>query len=768
MAMKMDLQSSPGGPFVPLNLTTLGVCHVKLRIGYSHPMALEFDCYAPQQSFPLGVRNFIRFWDDTGSNVNGFFSSANPLFEGFIEQVTPGDSTNIVHMVCYDPTYECAAMFAVMSLPWQLTDPPLRGVGAIPRAVFNSMIDNDDDYAYELGDWYTMGQMMQTIFDDQQAPLQYFNACPSPGVPYNIAQLDLLTYVPQEKMVFESEGVRSAMERMLRWEPAWRLLWTPGTRLWQFGDITLCPPVTITINDFHANNPYKVLHFELDRSLEGRATAVAFFGPPTLQQETPTWSAGGLTKIASGMLLQNNIATCCNVEGLNQFQITAVANRNVARLLQTPIDAQYDDYYFETTESPTFFGYWPATGAGAAGWRAITGWRLDARLGIVTFGSGNYIYRYNPKPAPGAPNYEDPTDVQFTYATFVETVQTRYPVSGFGGTAYTVANMANELLLYDEMLAVGYEYGQPVTIASRLAQFNYLAQRYWAFHKDIIYTGGCVLRGMVYDFCLLSKCVNFTGLDGAGNQIVTGWENINAMLTDVEYDFDQQITTLQFSSDQMELIGIDPELWKQKLKIHALVRVDYADVTMQTTLRNPSISDAVQPFMPHSTMQTTFNVDAGHVYVDPMTLDPMRGMPGHNAPVDPSSTNFSPYSFGHTIVGVGDQSAFSGPGMTTAPHYLASASQMNAASQQNMFPGLLPSAEGLIGGNPQVMMGGGTGATSVPDSFGQPDQGTQGNWRHGGQQMIDALSTFNLGQITQVTNPFGVVNPNMPQNPNGN
>ena len=49
---------------------------------------------------------------------------------------------------------------------------------------------------------------------------------------------------------------------------------------------------------------------------------------------------------------------------------------------------------------------------------------------------------------------------------------------------------------HDEMLAVAYEYNQPVTTETRLAQFAILAEREHAMRKDIIYSGGCVLEGL--------------------------------------------------------------------------------------------------------------------------------------------------------------------------------------------------------------------------------------------------------------------------------
>ena len=63
--------------------------------------------------------------------------------------------------------------------------------------------------------------------------------------------------------------------------------------------------------------------------------------------------------------------------------------------------------------------------------------------------------------------------------------------------------------------------------------------------------------------------VNF-GARVDGQKLTTGWENINAIVTDVEYDLEKGTTTLQFSTDMLEYTQQDPELLRALLQIKAM------------------------------------------------------------------------------------------------------------------------------------------------------------------------------------------------------
>ena len=77
------------------------------------------------------------------------------------------------------------------------------------------------------------------------------------------------------------------------------------------------------------------------------------------------------------------------------------------------------------------------------------------------------------------------------------------------------------------------------------------------------------LEGLDYTFARLDRRVNIAGVDGDGHPLPTGWESMAAIVTDVEYDFESQTSIIQFSSDQSELLGFDPERLKQQLRVGA-------------------------------------------------------------------------------------------------------------------------------------------------------------------------------------------------------
>jgi hypothetical protein len=210
--------------------------------------------------------------------------------------------------------------------------------------------------------------------------------------------------------------------------------------------------------------------------------------------------------------------------------------------------------------------------------------------------------------------------VKFEYAVPTNPIQVRYPETGFEGSAYTVANLQNELKIYDEMLAVGYEYNQPVTTAARLFQYSLLARYVHAMHKDLIYVGGLTLDGLRYDYQRLDRRVNIAAVDGDGAAIETGWENIDAYLTDVEYDYDQQLTTLLFSSDQMEQIAMDIDEVKKRLKIKALEQRYWYTAQFQNIIRPRTISEPIQGISAlNPVSQTVLSVQSGVEYIDPDT-----------------------------------------------------------------------------------------------------------------------------------------------------
>jgi hypothetical protein len=570
MALHLEIQSTPGGSFTALDLTALRIAQLKLQIGYSHPATLSWVMYQPQQSIPIALNDFLRFWDDA------YGTAANPQFEGFLHDVSPGSEANLVSCTAYDPTRKASQEIPIMSTAWVDNGFGLivEGVGAIPRLVFNNKIDNDDDFAFERTGAHDLstGNMMATILEDALLPLRYFNAAPAADQAYVAADLDSFVYRPQEKMVFESESIRSGLERLLQWEPAVKLIYIPGTdnRHWRFLNVYNAPALTLTLNDF--SGTHKVLSLELRRSLEGRYTAVKIYGPPTSAVETFSTLDGTLAPFDAGTVLEDYTDANGGAQQViahTQYQIVDPTKRRGTRLLPTSQLAEMGAYDLVQTRSP----YLQYSFDGGSTWMTILGVNFNFNIGLATLGAYPFFWSDHELVAGSTQHFFVPNAVRVIYAPYGVPISVRSPVSGFSGTAYTLANVQTELKIYDEMLAVGYEYGTPVTTDTRLAEFQTLADIMQFQRRDVIYAGGCTLDGLQYEFQRLNQAISFAALDGDGNPLTTGWEAIQALLTDVEYDYDQGITTLQFSSDQLELAGFDAEFLKHRLKIKALNRV---------------------------------------------------------------------------------------------------------------------------------------------------------------------------------------------------
>ena len=595
----LQQQTAAGGSYQTISLTELRLSNFRLSLSYAHPAQLTFCAHAPHQSMPLASGTFLRLWDDAGTNplTAAAYSAEQPLFEGHIAEITPGSDGQTVEYTALDPTARCARDFRVMSFPWQPPNPsssstpeevaplPARAAGATSRLVFNaSVIPNDDDAGQARANEQTLGQMIATLLDDSREPLLALNGAPA-AVPPAVSmpyvwngELETLTDIPTEKVVCQDEVIRTSISRLLQYAPAWRMLWQAGERRWRFYEITAAPPLTLTLNRFSADNPHKVLSLDLNRSVEDRYGAVCFYGPPRPVNTIATTSDGSL--IAQQEILDEATTRYW-------YQIADADRRRIAAMLELPLNVPGEraqqttaderfTFAADTVETafPSLQARFPAGASGDGGWYSLGGWQLDREAGIVhlgTFKIGRPLY---PPPSATLPNparYQDPLEVRFLYAYCADPFRARWPqIDGtFEGTAFTEMGLANELSIYDEMLVVGTFYNRQLTTEIRLARFRELARRIHQQKKDVVYTGGCVLEGLQYAFAGLNRRVHLAAADGNQGELATGWEALGAMLTDVEYDFSQSLTTLQFSSDQSALIGIDPAREKESLKIRA-------------------------------------------------------------------------------------------------------------------------------------------------------------------------------------------------------
>ena len=254
MPLVIETQTSPPfGSFTEIDVTELGVHKAKLAVGYSHAARFEFSVVASNHTLPFTYGTFVRVYDPDGyiDGTSEVQDDENPLFEGFVEEMQPGE-TNEVRIICYDPTYRSVRKVPLMNAPWELdsNDEPIASDVGYPRVVFNVTQDNDDDYAFSIGQNLTVGGMIQQVLTDGYLPLYHINAAPGDASPEGNGQAFLtddlgedtsgssdwiggLDFEPQEKVVAHSESLRSFVDRLLsQYDPATKLVWQPGERLW--------------------------------------------------------------------------------------------------------------------------------------------------------------------------------------------------------------------------------------------------------------------------------------------------------------------------------------------------------------------------------------------------------------------------------------------------------------------------------------------------------------------------------------------------------
>lgn len=654
MSLKMQYSTLPFGGFTTVDVTASKVDRMVIRFGDSHPAMASWVMWAPQQQTPIPRLAFVVIWDDGAVDETGNGQSATrPLFEGYVEEIKPGENGHTVEYTAYDATRRAANEITIMSTAWDegtivsgMTGTrPEPGTGAVPRLVGNVYIDNDPDYAFERFAGATVGGIIAGLLEDQYQPLYWINAAPGDGtaagngIAYLLdsnsgtgasSEIGGMTTIPQEKIVFDSEGLRSGIARLMQqYAPNYRMWLRPGERKWRFYDITQSPQVTLTLNDKDASNV--VLSMSLEPSIEECHTAVMIYGPETtlvaapdgsgdVAEFTTSGSAPTLSPLGSGIVLETytDALGTHDVVAYTRWQIVDSSKRRGAKLLSRTITVpmispgpnnEYLGYQFVQCKSPCL----QISFDGGQTWVTVGHAVFDFQNGIVDMTNPIYFWVDPPPLPPSNQRFFVPTDVRLIWAYYTDPLSVRKPASGYEGTAYTVAGLQSEMRLYDEALAVGYEYGTPVTTSAREAAFETLAQQLLDERKNIVYTGGCTLAGLRYEFCRLNKRINIAGVDGDGNSLSTGWESINAVLTDVEYDFANQLTTLTFSSDQMALMRIDPEAMKEKLKIKALEQVETYSSFVQFR------EDRSSPYGPALRVLSYAEINRDFVYVDPDT-----------------------------------------------------------------------------------------------------------------------------------------------------
>lgn len=538
----------------PINLADWGITDLRLTVRYAGPARLAWQMHRPQQELPIVHGAMVALWDPA-------YDATIPLFEGHVQEIAPTDSQTLDY-VAFDPTRKAGQEITILDGPHD--DP-----SSVPRAVFNPKIDSDDDYAFAVDIDATSGAIVATLLDNALPELIARGAAPAAGPAYVAGDLAPLDHRPQNKVVLESETLGGGIDQLLAAYPKYRTLFAPGplARLWRFIDVTQSPEVTLVLNRFAPGDRH-VLSLRLERSLERRATAVRIVGPRTLGQAIASVGDGGLTPLWTGAESANFVVFGPGGPGVGltarAWQVSDPTRRHLGRKLPAEVQVPTNlvmlagqSLTFLRTRRPTL----TVSFDNGATYNPVYEVVLDTNRGIIY--TPWPLYRRNDQT--GA--YLLPTDVRFYFSYHTEPLAVRFPPTGYSGTAYSAVGLARELVLYDESLAVGYENFSAISTPERLAEFAKLAENIHATTKDVVYTGGAVIRGLDYEFLGLDRRVNLAAVDADGNPLVTGWEAIATPVSEVEFDFASSTTTLVFAGDHLD--HFDLSLAALKKLLHA-------------------------------------------------------------------------------------------------------------------------------------------------------------------------------------------------------
>jgi len=227
----------------------------------------------------------------------------------------------------------------------------------------------------------------------------------------------------------------------------------------------------------------------------------------------------------------------------SRWLVTDEAKRNIAPY-RTTDTSDTDEYILHDDEGlpPAVLAYYVLTGGGPP---EVTAWLVVSSQ--FEYSEGRFFTPPLYAPLSGSPNVEGDcecvSDVKLLFAYYTGTLSVRYPESGYAGTAYTVAGIERVLKIYDPAFRYITDSGQ----FARLAE-----ERLDAF-KDIIYEGRVPIKDLYWSLANLDRLININGLDRDGNDIVTGFESVDAVPFSIRYRFFEKITELELSSDYSQV-----------------------------------------------------------------------------------------------------------------------------------------------------------------------------------------------------------------------
>ena len=270
---------------------------------------------------------------------------------------------------------------------------------------------------------------------------------------------------------------------------------------------------------------------------------------------------------------------------------------------------------FQAADAPVLGVRYRKNNMGDGKFQTLNGFYHEPTTGIIYFADGLALFRHNPVPplrvGITGPRHEVPENLQFVYCGPANPLLVRYPETGYAGTAFSVAGIEKTKRISDEMLSLNPLEHPLNTTTDRVAQFTTLAQNLHAQSCDIVYAGGVTLSGLKWDYLLLQKRLNIAAVDADGAPLVTGWEQAGGFLTEAEFSFTEQETTLTINSDQLQLMGIDIAKMKEALAIRPLTPV-YRTESFTKYAPKPSprpIASGGQSSV--DSARTTFDVTSG-------------------------------------------------------------------------------------------------------------------------------------------------------------
>ncbi len=500
---------------VPQDLASKRLSLDSLAVSWAGPRELRFIEHAPHNAASYGVEDAVTL------SVDGAVR-----FRGRIKRADLAGAPNAEHVA-----YTCLGLRELAKGVW-VRDP----AHGFPRVVFNAPDDDDDYDASRAG--LTVGEMVAWLFDEHAALLRAAGAiADAPAAGYVQAELDALDVVPP-KVVLDSAHFDDALEALLRFQPAHRLVADPATQTFHFREVAALPAKTVTYNS--ADRPLSAL---LRPSTEGRATAVEIHGPMRPVNETLCLSTGGLAKLWNAALEADwtwakcfdpaNGATYGRV--YRRFQIADAAKRRIARglaeaaALGDNAPARCPQVYRKAAD-------------GAWAWVPSA---FDFTSGVLLLA----------QPATVGDEYAEgaaacAADLRLVYAYLAEPLSVRRPASGYEGTAYTAP--ANPVQVVRRF------YDEDFVLPAQAAHYENAAGQLLAAHKDIVYAGTVRLGVLDWPLADLGWRVSFAAQDDEGEPVETGFESLGAVLLRVAYDFRSGRTEMVLSTDTSAFVGLWP------------------------------------------------------------------------------------------------------------------------------------------------------------------------------------------------------------------